>query len=60
MICEADCKQTMSLIKRILNKLLTFALNYTQSSNEGGAKMAKHRIFCVNLRKSEHIFGNVF
>ena len=49
MICEADCKQTMSLIKRILNKLLTFALNYTQSFNEGGDKTAKHRNLCVNL-----------
>jgi len=50
----------MSLINRIVNKLLTFALNYTQSSNDGGAKMAKHRIFCVSLRKSERFFSNVF
>ena len=55
-----DCKQTMSLINRIVNKLLTFALNYTQSSNEGGDKTAKHRNLCVNLRKSERSFGNVF
>ena len=58
--CLVDCKQTMSLINRIVNKLLTFALNYTQSSNEGGDKTAKHRNFCVNLRKSERFFGNVF
>lgn len=50
----------MSLIKRILNKLLTFALNYTQSFNEGGDKTAKHRNLCVNLWKSERSFGNVF
>ena len=43
----------MRLIKRILNKLLTLVLNYTQSSNEGGDKTAKHRNFCVNLIKSE-------
>ena len=60
MICEADCKQTMSLINRFLNKLLTLALNYAQSFNEGRAKTAKHRNFCVNLRKSERSFGNVF
>ena len=53
MICEADCKQTMSLINRFLNKLLTLALNYAQSFNEGRAKTAKHRNFCVNLRKFE-------
>ena len=55
-----DCKQTMSLINRIVNKLLTFVLNYTQPSNDGGDKTAKHRNFCVNLRKSERFFGNVF
>ena len=43
----------MSLINRIVNKLLTFVLNYTQSFNEGRAKTAKHRNFCVNLTKSE-------
>jgi len=43
----------MSLIKRIVNRLLTLALNYAQSSNEGGDKTAKHRNFCVNLIKSE-------
>ncbi len=57
MICEADCKQTMSLINRFLNKLLTLALNYAQSFNEGRAKTAKHRNFCVNLTKSELILG---
>ena len=49
----------MSLINRIVNKLLTFALNYTQSSNDGGAKTAKHRNFCVNLRKSERFLETV-
>ena len=50
----------MSLINRIVNKLLTFALNFTQSFNEGGVKIAKSRNLCVNLRKSERSFGNVF
>lgn len=50
----------MSLINRIVNKQLTFVLNYTQSSNEGGAKTAKHRNICVKLTKSERSFGNVF
>lgn len=59
LICQADCKQTMSLIKRVLNKLLTFVLNYTQSSNDGGDKTAKHRNFCVNLRKSERFLKTV-
>mgnify|MGYP006950100428 CR=1 FL=1 len=58
--CLVDCKQTMSLIKRILNKLLTFALNYTQSFNEGRDKTTKHRNICVKLTKSERSFGNVF
>ena len=53
LICQADCKQKMSLIKRIVNRLLTLALNYAQSFNEGRAKTAKHRNFCVNLIKSE-------
>lgn len=50
----------MSLIKRIVNKLLTLVLNYTKSSNGGGVKIAKSYNFCVNLRKSERSFGNVF
>ena len=50
----------MSLINRIVNKLLTFVLNYAQSSNEWKAKTDKHRNFCVNLTKFERSFGNVF
>lgn len=50
----------MSLIKRIVNKLLTFVLNYTQSFNDGGDKTAKSRNICVNVRKSERSFANVF
>lgn len=49
----------MSLIKRIVNKLLTFVLNYTQSSNEGGAKTAKHWNFCVLFKKSERFLETV-
>lgn len=43
----------MSLINRIVNKLLTFVLNYAQSFNEGRAKTPKHRNFCVLFKKSE-------
>jgi hypothetical protein len=59
LICQADCKQTMSLINRFLNKLLTLALNYAQSFNEGRAKTAKHRNFCVLFKKSERFLETI-